>query len=45
MQDEYAICFVSAARDQEREVDTVSETNEESRDQNDPWQKLKDFAG
>ncbi|KAI5593735.1 hypothetical protein BDE02_03G032300 [Populus trichocarpa] len=34
-----------ATRDQEREVETVSETNEESRDQNDPWQKLKDFAG
>ncbi|KAL9387975.1 hypothetical protein Peur_021099 [Populus x canadensis] len=34
-----------ATRDQEREVETVSETTEESRDQNDPWQKLKDFAG
>ncbi|KAJ6932412.1 chaperone protein DnaJ [Populus alba x Populus x berolinensis] len=34
-----------ATRGQEREVETVSETTEESRDQNDPWQKLKDFAG
>ncbi|KAL3598242.1 hypothetical protein D5086_006160 [Populus alba] len=34
-----------ATRGQERKVETVSETTEESRDQNDPWQKLKDFAG
>ncbi|KAJ6327681.1 hypothetical protein OIU76_004745 [Salix suchowensis] len=35
----------ATARVQEREVETVSETTEESTDQNDPWQKLKDFAG
>ncbi|KAB5563812.1 hypothetical protein DKX38_003866 [Salix brachista] len=34
-----------ATRVQECEEETVSETTEESTDQNDPWQKLKDFAG
>ncbi|KAJ6416070.1 hypothetical protein OIU84_004801 [Salix udensis] len=35
----------ATARVQDREEETVSETTEESTDQNDPWQKLKDFAG
>lgn len=40
------IIFASATTSPEAsQVGTVAEKNEEPEDQNDPWKKLKDFAG
>lgn len=37
--------FASAATGMETEVGAVGEKTEEGGDQDDPWKKLKDFAG
>lgn len=41
----FILYFLSVAKNTESPVETAEEKREESGDQNDVWQKLKDFAG